>query len=167
MKTNELITQLRSTARYVAPPARELLIAAAEELERLGAELVDERYRHDRYVDFELAQSRELAQLREERRWIPVEERLPEGASAVLAVDLDGTIATAYYVGRWHGGGDLDENAVIGWMPLPSPPTCKDCKFYEKECEDHAQSRMMGQERGMEICEIFCYLPQPPNEVEQ
>jgi hypothetical protein len=87
---------------------------------------------------------------------------MPEGASTVLAVDLDGTIATAYYVGRWHGGGDLDENAVIGWMPLPSPPTCKDCKFYEKECEDHSQSRILGQERGMEICEIFCYLPQPP-----
>lgn len=95
-------------------------------------------------------------------KWISVKDRLPEGASTVLAVDLDGTIATAYYVGRWHGGGDLDENAVIGWMPLPSPPTCKDCKFYEKECEDHSQSRMMGQERGMEICEIFCYLPQPP-----
>ena len=94
-------------------------------------------------------------------KWISVKDRLPEGASTVLAVDLDGTIATAYYVGRWHGG-DLDENAVIGWMPLPSPPTCKDCKFYEKECEDHSQSRMMGQERGMEICEIFCYLPQPP-----
>lgn len=96
------------------------------------------------------------------QQWISVKDRLPEGASTVLAVDLDGTIATAYYVGRWHGGGDLDENAVIGWMPLPSPPTCKDCKFYEKECEDHAQRRMMGQERGMEICEIFCYLPQPP-----
>ena len=96
------------------------------------------------------------------QEWISVKDRLPEGASTVLAVDLDGTIATAYYVGRWHGGGDLDENAVIGWMPLPSPPTCKDCKFYEKECEDHAQRRMMGQERGMEICEIFCYLPQPP-----
>ncbi len=95
-------------------------------------------------------------------KWISVKDRLPEGASTVLAVGLDGTIATAYYVGRWHGGGDLDENAVIGWMPLPSPPTCKDCKFYEKECEDHSQSRMMGQERGMEICEIFCYLPQPP-----
>ena len=95
-------------------------------------------------------------------KWISVKDRLPEGASTVLAVDLDGTIATAYYVGRWHGGGDLDENAVIGWMPLPSPPTCKDCKFYEKECEDHSQSRILGQERGMEICEIFCYLPQPP-----
>jgi hypothetical protein len=95
-------------------------------------------------------------------KWIWVKDRMPEGASTVLAVDLDGTIATAYYVGRWHGGGDLDENAVIGWMPLPSPPTCKDCKFYEKECEDHSQSRILGQERGMEICEIFCYLPQPP-----
>ena len=34
--------------------------------------------------------------------------------------------------------------------------TCKDCKFYENECESHAQMRMIGKERGMEICEIFC-----------
>lgn len=65
MKTNELITELRTVAKAVAPPARELLIAAAEELERLGAELVDERYRHDRYVDFELAQAKELESYRE------------------------------------------------------------------------------------------------------
>lgn len=34
--------------------------------------------------------------------------------------------------------------------------TCKDCKFYENECESHAQMRTIGKERGMEICEIFC-----------
>ena len=34
--------------------------------------------------------------------------------------------------------------------------TCKDCKFYENECESHAQMRLLGKERGMEICEIFC-----------
>ena len=67
------------------------------------------------------------------QKWIPVTERLPEDARTVLAVDLDGTIATAYYVGRWHSGGDLDENTVIGWMPLPSPPTCKTCSCYAYE----------------------------------
>ena len=55
-------------------------------------------------------------------QWIPVTERLPEDASTVLAVDRDGTICTAYYVGRWHGGGDIDEDAVVHWMPLPEPP---------------------------------------------
>lgn len=34
--------------------------------------------------------------------------------------------------------------------------TCKDCKFYENECESHHQMRLIGKERGMEICEIFC-----------
>lgn len=34
--------------------------------------------------------------------------------------------------------------------------TCDDCKFYGKECESHSQVRMLGKERNMEICEIFC-----------
>ena len=55
-------------------------------------------------------------------KWIPVTERLPEDASTVLAIDNDGTISSAYYVGRWHSGGDLDEDAVTHWMPLPEPP---------------------------------------------
>ena len=55
-------------------------------------------------------------------KWISVRDRLPEDASTVLAIDSDGTISSAYYVGRWHSGGDLDEDAVIHWMPLPQPP---------------------------------------------
>lgn len=57
-----------------------------------------------------------------EQKWIPVTERLPDCADTVLAVDRDGIMSTAYYVGYWHGGGDLDENAVTHWMPLPEPP---------------------------------------------
>ena len=56
------------------------------------------------------------------QHWISVKDRLPEDASTVLAIDSDGTICSAYYVGRWHGGGDLDEDAVTHWMPLPKPP---------------------------------------------
>ena len=56
------------------------------------------------------------------QKWIPVAERLPDCADTVLAVDRDGIMSTAYYVGYWHGGGDLDENAVTHWMPLPTPP---------------------------------------------
>jgi hypothetical protein len=56
------------------------------------------------------------------QEWIPVTERLPEDASTVLAVDSDGTTSSAYYVGRWHSGGDLDEDAVTNWMPLPEAP---------------------------------------------
>lgn len=57
------------------------------------------------------------------QRWIPVSERLPECGNLVLAIDCDGLMSTAYYVGRWHGM--LDEDAITHWMPLPQPPKGK------------------------------------------
>ena len=66
-----------------------------------------------------------------ERRWIPVEKRLPEDRSDVLVV--------AYWHERWGvymgwcaperaawsvhiGIGDRSDIAVTHWMPLPEPP---------------------------------------------
>jgi hypothetical protein len=69
---------------------------------------------------FEIAA--EALQEKTVQEWISVKDRLPEDASTVLAIDSDGTISSAYYVGRWHSGGDLDEDAVTHWMPLPEPP---------------------------------------------
>ena len=55
-------------------------------------------------------------------KWISVKDRLPDCANTVLAIDRDGIMASAYYVGNWHSGGELDECAVTHWMPLPEPP---------------------------------------------
>ena len=57
-----------------------------------------------------------------EQEWISVKDRLPDCADTVLAVDRDGIMGSAYYVGFWHTGGELDEYAVTHWMPLPKPP---------------------------------------------
>ena len=56
MKTNELITKIRSVVHCVAPPAQELLEQAADALEECRM------------------------------KWIPVTERLPESDSQVLAI---------------------------------------------------------------------------------
>lgn len=84
MTTNELIAILRdeddpNVLDYIQEAADTLQLQQARIME-LETELKDERYRHDRYVDFELAQAAELARVKAERRWIPVTERRPTDA---------------------------------------------------------------------------------------
>ena len=61
----------------------------------------------------------ENATLKEERRWIPVSERLPKENENVLALDRTGT---AYH---WEYSRSLS-NIFVGyythWMPLPALP---------------------------------------------
>ena len=76
-------------------------------------------------IDFAVAALRE----QEERRWIPVTERLPDennrwvlclcvsGAIEVLKFDCTMWNWDAQYPGRCYM-----ENYVIHWMPLPEPP---------------------------------------------
>lgn len=67
-----------------------------------------------------------IAALREQPRWISVEEVLPppEGVP-VLAYNRDycfayGHMTTAFYKnGHWHGCTGL---SMTHWMPLPEPP---------------------------------------------
>ena len=42
--------------------------------------------------------------------------------------------------------------------------TCKDCKFYEKECDVHFHQELMGRKRVLKICEIF--YPKEPRFIE-
>lgn len=65
----------------------------------------------------------EIARLREERRWIPVGERLP-ASSAILASDGDVVVEARYYAGYgWETvPGDELWFTPTHWMPLPPPP---------------------------------------------
>lgn len=68
----------------------------------------------------ELAEARaEAERLRAERRWIPVEKRLPEAECPVLTL-CDGKTRSIQY--RFHGGGWTTSATVTHWMPLPEPP---------------------------------------------
>lgn len=121
MKTQDIINALRTTE---SRSKRTLLDAAASALE-------EQRDRCARYAE-------EIAVLQERQRWIPVEERLPEGDDAVLAVvsgkpmeniTLIGSVQIASYCAEagwfitefpWW-----DELTVTHWMPLPAAPEVK------------------------------------------
>lgn len=66
----------------------------------------------------------EIARLREERRWIPVGERLP-ASSAILASDGDVVVEARYYAGDgWETvRGDELWFTPTHWRPLPAPPS--------------------------------------------
>ena len=112
MKTNELITKIRSVVHCIAPPARELLEQAAEALEQLKVE------------------SGKL----KVGRWIPVRSRLPEDDAQVLVI-VSGrwknvTFNNAYELASWsvtegwimEAWPEFENPDVSHWMPLPEPP---------------------------------------------
>lgn len=101
----------------------EFMAAAADRLEAQEQELIDERYRHDRYADFCVAQGDELSRLKAQTRWIPVAERLPEDDEDVLVL-VSGDVSMGYFNifrGYWVDYESDDDN-VTHWMPLPEPP---------------------------------------------
>ena len=73
----------------------------------------------------------EIEHLRNERRWIPVSERLPEDGVAVLVAGIGGFIDAAerengcwYHTAPEHCTQEW-RHKVTHWMPLPEPPEVK------------------------------------------
>jgi hypothetical protein len=64
-----------------------------------------------------------LAELVDERRWVPVGERLPEGLSLVLAV-INGEVMEATFVGGSGLAWQTDRGGfnATHWQPLPPGP---------------------------------------------
>ena len=64
--------------------------------------------------------------LREERRWIPVTERLPDNLQTVLCYTNFDEVRMWQWNERWNSWiglvADYGKNVVTHWMPLPKPP---------------------------------------------
>jgi hypothetical protein len=81
------------------------------EIERLKQALHDARIENS-------GQAAEIG-LNEAKRWIPVEERLPEANTAVLTRWRDGVFSVEW---RFPSGEWITGSTVTHWMPLPEPP---------------------------------------------
>ena len=73
---------------------------------------------HDARIE-NSGQAAELERIREARRWIPVEERLPETRDPVLTLWVSGTQSVKQHDEKhgWNTGAQ-----VTHWMPLPELP---------------------------------------------
>ena len=105
--------------------------SAADLIEQLQQELVDERYRHDRLQDFCVAQGEELEA---RQRWIPVTEPPPK-QEHVWIYYKNWAGKWVCNVGWWSGdvwyhhddtpgpyGWGMAHEVPTHWMPLPEPP---------------------------------------------
>lgn len=84
----------------------------SDELEQLRQALHDARIENS-------GQAAELERIREARRWIPVEERLPETRDPVLTLWVSGMQSVKQYDEQhgWNTGAQ-----VTHWMLLPELP---------------------------------------------
>jgi hypothetical protein len=88
------------------------------ELATLGAEIA-----HAHYTPIIESQAKEIAELKEAQRWIPVGEKLPEvgGEYLVYREVRNEQFILAYEGGRFYYEG-MAFKGVTHWQPLPAPP---------------------------------------------
>ena len=113
-------------------------ICCAMELKRKAADLIEAQAERIRELEGQLIlRQSELLKLREENRWIPVEERMPdveyaaalakglddveviamiEGAKESTALHYDGTVGVFFTV---DDGDELIPYRVTHWRPMP------------------------------------------------
>lgn len=143
MKDQELVKALREHADWwengdMMDPLGGLekdLLAAADRLENQNAhvaalqkEIEKLRGQNEQLREAAALVAKESAELLE-RRWIPVEERLPEEPVKKVLVFVPHTHGDIVDAGRYLGadgwvleGWHLTQNAVTHWMPLPELP---------------------------------------------
>lgn len=66
-----------------------------------------------------------IENLEAERRWISVEDRLPEDERSVLVRSKHRCLLVGRYFPqfkRWHCAGNV---TVTHWVPIPEPPGCE------------------------------------------
>lgn len=119
MDGNAMVGEKRIDLRHIPIITEDYLLAYIAELKD---ELKEERHRHDRYVDFELDEAKELHELREKNRWTPVTERLPteddaDSDNGVLAIHMGSK--KRYY--HWRSVADNPFD-FTHWMPLSESP---------------------------------------------
>ena len=124
----ELIERLRTESldsRNATLPIMDLCMDAAGAIETLTAQLTaSEAARAD--LGKRLAKAeQELAQVKAERSWISVKDRLPDDGEAVLTFK-NGITEVQVYEKRqngWIRGNWFWSMATVShWMPLPDPP---------------------------------------------
>lgn len=68
--------------------------------------------------------------------WIPVEERLPEENTNVIACFAHGTVTEMYfYDGIFHGVYDYTTKVIIAWQPLPEPYQKGESERHRCDCD--------------------------------
>lgn len=83
------------------------------------------KYYHSRKKDSYICKYFHLVETnRQDTRWIPVSERLPERNKNVIVTDFEtsDTYQSQYLGNRyWECDNGAFKNRIIAWMPLPEP----------------------------------------------